>query len=267
LLRQIAVQAATVLALGTSGCTLATPGCADRRGSGDREPLFVLAAVSLTEALQDAAARYRAGTSLEIRFNFAASNVLARQIREGVIADVFVSADERQMDALAGAGAIVEDSRVPLLGTALVVMVRPELAGRVSGPSDLSTPVVRRIAVGDPAGVPAGVYAREFLQRSGLWPAVSSRLVLATSVRAALVSVDTGHADAAIVYRTDARVARRARMAFEITGPHAPRIVYPAAVLASSPDRERGRAFVAWLAGAEASAIFTRHGFAALSAR
>jgi molybdate transport system substrate-binding protein len=263
--RQIAVLAATVLIPGMCGLVLGTAGCAQGQDSGEREPLFVLAAVSLTEAMQEAGAQYAAAGEPEVRHNFAASNVLARQIREGIAGDEFVSADERQMDALAEAGAIAVDSRVALVGTDLVVMVRPGLEGQVASPQDLLGPAVRRIAIGDPAGVPAGVYAREYLQRSGLWPSMASRLVPTTSVRAALVAVDNGHADAAMVYRSDTGTARRARLAFRIIGPHAPRIVFPAAVLAGSRHRERARAFVGWLTGREASAILRRHGFVPLS--
>ena len=263
--RQIAVLAATVLLPGMCGLALAIAGCAHGQDSGEQEPLFVLAAISLTEAMQEAGARYAATGEPEVRLNFAASNVLARQIREGIAGDVFVSADERQMHTLADAGAIAVDSQVALVGTELVVMVRPGLEGQVASPRDLLGPAVRRIAIGDPAGVPAGVYAREHLQRSGLWPSVASRLVPTTSVRAALVAVDNGLADAAMVYRSDTGTARRARLAFQVTGPHAPRIVFPAAVLAGSRHRERARAFVGWLTGREASAILRRHGFVPLS--
>ena len=225
------------------------------------DPVFVLAAISLSEAMQEAGARYTADSGRSVRFNFAASNVLARQVREGIAADVILSADELQVNALEEDGLLEPGTRVPLLGNELVVVVPPGSPEVASQPGDLAGPRVRRIAIGDPAGVPAGVYARQYLERTGLWTAVASRLVPTTSVRAALAAVENGHADAAIVYRTDAAIARRARIAFALEGPEAPRIVYPAAVLARSRRKADARAFVDWLQGPEASTIFGRRGF------
>ena len=225
------------------------------------EPLFVLAAVSLSEALEEVGSRYTAATRQRVRFNFAASNILARQVREGIVADVLISADDLQMDSLAEDGLIEVDTRVPLVGNELAVVVRRNWTGRLAAPQDLLVPEVERIAIGDPAGVPAGVYARQYLERAGLWPAIASRLVPTTSVRAALAAVDGGHADAAMVYRTDVKMARHARVAFIITGPHAPRIVYPAAVLKASRQDSSARAFIEWLRTEGASAVFRRHGF------
>ena len=120
---------------------------------------------------------------------------------------------------------------------------------------------MRRIAIGDPAAVPAGVYARQALERAGVWAVVQPRLVPTVSVRAALAAVDEGNADAAIVYRTDVAAARHARLAFVLAPADAPPIVYPAAVMTRAPHAAAARALARWLRGPTARATFERHGF------
>lgn len=228
------------------------------------DPVFVLAAVSTSEALDEAGRQYSDATGQEIRFSFAASNVLARQVREGLVADLIVSADARQVDGLERAGLIDARSRVPLFGNRLVLLVREGAPVVVARATDLVAPEIERIAIGDPAGVPAGVYAQQYLERLGLWAQLAPRIVPVSSVRAALAAVDHGHADAAFVYETDVPVARRARVAFVVSGPEAPEIVYPAALLTRSRAPIAARAFLSWLQGEAAAALFERHGFEAL---
>jgi molybdate transport system substrate-binding protein len=246
-----ALAALAVLATILTGC----------RGHDEavQTELLVGAAVSLGEMLQEAGRQYEAAHHIAIHLNLAASNVLARQIQEGAPMDVFISADEAQMDAVGQQ--IAPGTRMPLYGNALVVMVRDGWSHPMRTLDDLESPAVTRIAIGDPAAVPAGVYAKELLVRTARWERVEDRLVPSGSVRAALSAVDSGHADAAVVYRTDARAARHARLAFEITGRGAPRIVYPAAALADSAHLAEARAWLAWLQGREGRAIAARYGF------
>jgi molybdate transport system substrate-binding protein len=130
----------------------------------------------------------------------------------------------------------------------------------------LLQPAVRRIAIGDPAAVPAGVYARQYLQAAGVWDSLQSKLVPVSNVRAALAAVENGSADAGIVYETDAMLARTARTALLVSGQSAPRIVYPAAIVASSRNRAAAARFIAFLRGREATAIFRKYGFVPLAA-
>jgi len=125
----------------------------------------------------------------------------------------------------------------------------------------LIQPSFRRIAIGDPQAVPAGVYAMQYLQAVNLWTLLESRIVPVTNVRAALTAVETGSADAAILYQSDLNAASRARQAFVVYGPGAPRIVYPAAIVKSSRQRGEAQRFLAFLRGPKAAAIFTRYGF------
>jgi molybdate transport system substrate-binding protein len=223
-------------------------------------PVTVSAAISLTESLEAVARAYEKAGGGPVRINFAASNVLSRQIVKGAPVDLFISADEAQMDLAARAGALDVSTRVPLLGNRLAI-VTPPGGPAVNDARALLYPVVRRIALGDPAAVPAGRYAREYLQRVDLWDALAPKVVPVSNVRAALAAVENGSADAAIIYETDAAVAHRARVALIISGPSAPRIIYPAAIVAAAPNRAGAARLLKYLRGPEAAAIFAHYKF------
>ena len=220
--------------------------------------LTVSAAISLTEVLEEIARTYAARGGGPVRFNFAASNVLARQIVNGAPVDVFISADEAQMDVVEKAGAVQSGSRVSLVSNQLAVVAAADRADFVRKNFTRAPPEIRRLAVGEPTAVPAGVYARQYLEKQGLWKAYESRVVPTTSVRAALAAVETGGADAAIVYVTDVRVARHTAVAFVVPIDQGPRIGYPAAVISKHPDASR---FMTFLCTDEASEILARHKF------
>jgi molybdate transport system substrate-binding protein len=232
-----------------------------------QEPLTVSAAISLTDALEAIAATYAEAGGGPIRFNFAGSNVLARQLVNGAPADLFVSADAAQMEMVAQAGVIEPSSRVDLLGNRLAVIARSGAASAtpIRRLEDLLRPEVKRIALGDPSAVPAGVYAREYLKAAGVWAPLESKVVPVANVRAALTVVENGSADAAIVYATDAALSTSATTAFIVSGPHAPRIIYPAAMVARSRQPAAARKFLSFLRGSAASAIFRRFGFMPLT--
>ena len=226
-------------------------------------PITVSAAISLSGALEEVAAAYTVAGGGEVRFNFAASNVLARQIVNGAPADVFISADEAQMDYAQTEGAIDVASRVRLLGNRLAVVVPSGSGVTWSDAKPLAGHDVKRVAIGDPAAVPAGVYAKQYLQRIGLWEPLQAKLLPLSNVRAALAAVESGGADAGLVYESDARSTSRVRIVFVVEGPDAPRVVYPAAITARSRDRARAARFLDYLKSPAAHAIFARHGFSA----
>lgn len=225
------------------------------------EPILVAAAVSLSDVLEEIAAAYAAAGGARVRFNLAGSNVLARQIVNGAPADVFISADEAQMHVVESAGAVLAGSRVDLVGNQLAIVTTPERVEMVREQFLRAPPGIRRVAIGDPAAVPAGVYARRYLEQRGLWAAYESRLVPTTNVRAALAAVETGSVDAAIVYLTDLAAARTAGLAFAVPVADGPRIVYPGAVVASSRNQAEAKRFLAFLREPAAAAIFARHRF------
>ena len=233
---------------------------AQGRGAANRQ-VVVSAAVSLTEVLQQLAPAYQAKTGDRLVLNLGASNTLARQVSFGAGADLFISADEAQMNAVAAY--IDPATRVDLLANQLAIAVPDDRPRTMMSARDLLDPAIRRIAIGDPAAVPAGVYARQYLQTIGIWSDVASKLVPAGSVRLALMAVESGAADAGIVYHTDVATAAHAREALLIRSTDGPRIVYPAAVVRAGKNPEGGRRLLAFLGSPDATAVFTRAGFIA----
>jgi len=220
--------------------------------------VLVSAAISLTDALQEIEKAYRAAGGGPVRFNFAASNVLARQIANGAPADIFISADLVQMQYAERAGAIRPGSSYYLLANRLAVVTPPGRPLRGSDASALADASIRRIAIGDPAAVPAGFYAKQYLERRGLWQALQRKLLPLSNVRAALGAVESGGADAAIVYESDAAASDRVALAFVVPAGEAPPIIYPAAIVGRSANRDAAERFLAFLRGPEARGIFRR---------
>lgn len=241
---------------------VAFPAAAQRQPAANRQ-VVVSAAVSLTDALQQLAPIYQQATGERLVLNLGASNTLARQIRFGAGVDVFISADEAQLNAVAMQ--IDPASRIDLLSNQLAVATADDRPRTLASARDLLDPAIRRIAIGDPAAVPAGVYAKQYLQSIGIWPDLAGKIVPTGSVRLALAAVESGGADAAIVYHTDVATSTHAREALLIPAAEGPRIAYPAALVRSGKNQEGGRRFLAFLQTPQATAVFTRAGFVALS--
>jgi molybdate transport system substrate-binding protein len=222
--------------------------------------ITVSAAVSLTESLQEIVKSYEPSGG-RVSLNLAASNVLSRQIVNGAPVDVFISADEAQMAVVEKASLIAAGTRVALLHNQLAIVVRPDRSAPLASAAALASDGVKRIAIGDPEAVPAGVYAKSYLERIGLFAKLQPKLLPSSSVRAALSAVESGGADAGLVYVTDARASKRVRVAIVISGPDAPDIVYPACIIQSSARLEAASAFLRFLQTADAAQIFERHGF------
>ena len=223
------------------------------------EELLVSAAASLTDALIDIGAMFKKESNAKVTFNFGSSSMLARQIEEGAPADVFISADEAQMNRLQNK--IVPPTRCDLLTNVLVVIARKDSTQDLSQLSDLAKREIMRIAIADPQGVPAGVYAKEVLTKAELWKRIEHKIVPAENVRAVLAVVQTGNADAGFVYKTDTMISKKVKIALEIPVELAPKIVYPAAIVAGSRHQEQGQRFVAFLKTEEAGQVFRRQGF------
>src|SRR5262245_39118701 len=196
------------------------------------------AAASLSESLKEIAAGYEKQSGDKVVFNFGASSFLARQIEEGAPADVFFSADEARMDALAKQGLIVTVTRQSRQSNSLVIVVPADDSIPIQSPSDLAEARVQRLALADPKTVPAGIYAREFLEKAGLWTAVEKKVVPTDNVRAALAAVESGNVEAGIVYKTDARISRKVKVAYEVPVKEGPAISYPMAAVKDAKEPE-----------------------------
>lgn len=212
----------------------------------------VFAAASLTDALQEIARNYERAGGDRVVFNFGASSMLARQIEAGAPAELFLSADEEKVDALAKRGLVT--ARASVLSNSLVVVVPRDAKGITTAAQLVQ---LESIALAEPSSVPAGIHAKQYLVSLRLWDRLAAKVIPTDNVRAALAAVESGNVDAAIVYQTDARIAKRVRVAFEVQ--HGPRISYPFAVLpGASPSAKR---FYAYLRSQAALDVFARHGF------
>ena len=230
-------------------------------GSGQDPAITVSAAISLSDAFEELAKVYAKEGGGAVRFNFAGSNVLARQIVNGAPVDVFVSADEAQMATVEKAGAVRAGGAVPIASNRLVVAALPDRVDAIRVAFLLASAEIKRLAIGDPAAVPAGVYAAAYLRSRGLWASYESRIVPTANVRAALAAVEHGGADAAIVYATDVRQSTRARVAIPIPPEQAPPIVYSAAVVEGPKNRQAAQRFLTFLQSQTSRDVMSRHGF------
>ncbi len=226
--------------------------------------LSVFAAAGLTDSLKEIAIAYAKQSDDRIFFNFAASSTLARQIDAGAPADIFFSADEAKMDGLEKRGLIVKETRVSRLSNSLVIVTAADGGVALNHPDDLTNAAIKRIALADPKAVPAGVYARQFLEKQKLWTAVESRVVPTDNVRAALAAVESGDAEAGIVFKTDAGISRKVRVACAIAPADGPKISYPMAVLTESKQVEAAKKFMQYLSSDDAAKIFAKYGFIVL---
>jgi molybdate transport system substrate-binding protein len=220
----------------------------------------VFAAASLSDVLKEIARGYEQASGDKVVFNFGGSNFLARQIEAGAPADIFFSADEAQMNALEKKGLIVRETRRNRLANSLVIVVAKDSDIQIKSAQDLASPKVKRLALADPAGVPAGIYARQYLQKQNLWGPLAAKIVPTENVRAALMAVASGNVEAAIVYKTDAAISKKTAIAFAIPAAETPSIRYPVALLKGSNARASSK-FLAHLFSTNATALFRKHGF------
>ena len=238
-----------------SAALVLLPSC----GAAPRGKILVFAAASLTDVLQAQAETFGKERSVRVDINFGASNSLAQQIARGAPADVFISAGVQPVEELEHLGLAAPGSARELLTNDLV-LVAPSGAGLVRSLDDLRNPNVR-LAIADPDLAPAGLYARQALASLGLWPAVQPRLVLGREVRATLAYVESGSADAAVVYHTDVQTGRGMQVVATFPADSHSQIVYSAVVLKASANGASAAAFLDFLQGPSAREVFRTYGF------
>jgi molybdate transport system substrate-binding protein len=223
--------------------------------------IVVFAAASLTDCLKEIASKYTRHTGEQVVFNFGASSFLARQIQEGAPADVFLSADDAKMDGLEKKGLILAGTRKSRLSNLLVIIATADSPLRIQSPNDLTNSAIRRVALADPQTVPAGIYAKEYLQKLGLWPRIAPKVVPVNNVRAALAAVESGNAEAGVVYKTDAAISTKVKVAYAVPRNEGPDISYPMAVIKDSTHLAGARKFLKFLDSDEAAVVFEQFGF------
>ncbi len=224
----------------------------------------VFAAASMTDAMRQVDQIWVAKGHPALRFNFAASSTLARQMEQGAEPDVFISADEQWMNWSAERNLIVPATRVSPIGNRLVLIAPADSTLQTT--LEKSTNLVAllgangRLATGDPQHVPVGRYAQAALTWMGQWDAISPRLARADSVRSAMLLVERGEAPLGIVYSTDAAISQRVRKVATFPAESHEPVTYPFAVGAKR-DTPEARALLAFLTGPEAMAVYDKLGF------
>ena len=243
---------ALCLLLGLAGCT------------SKPRAIAVFAAVSTKEALEQIGHDFERETGTPVMCSFAASSTLARQLEQGAAADVFVSADERWADYLADKGLVAQ--RRDLLANRLIVVTPAGQRLQLGSLADLAGADVTHLAVAlEP--VPAGHYAREALQKAGIWDQLRDRVREAGDVRATLALVARGEAEAGIVYATDVAASDKVCVALQVPEElHTP-IRYPVVLMRRADAVSAAGAFYDFVGGETARAHFRKAGFQFLGAK
>ena len=223
--------------------------------------LTVSAAASLTNAFRDLGPAFEAqnpGTT--VLFNFAASDALLAQIAKGAPADVFAAADQESMDRADTQKLLVPASRRNFVSNTLVLVTPSDSTLNLKTLADLQKADVKRIALGNPSGVPAGRYTKGALEAAHLWSALEPKAVFAENVRQSLDYVARGEVEAGFVYITDAAVQKdKVKLAFTV--PTNTPIRYPIAAVAGSPNADLARKFVDFVLSPAGQAVLERYGF------
>ncbi len=225
------------------------------------DEITVSAAISLKDALDEISRPYTSEhAGADVHFNLGGSGTLQRQIEQGAPVDIFISASPKEMDSVQSQGLLLTDTRKNLVRNSVVLIV-PAGSTSISSFQGLTRAAVKTVAVGEPQTVPAGKYAQEVLTHFGVYDQLKPKLVLAKDVRQVLSYVETGNADAGIVYATDAKISKK--VAVVATAPedsHSP-VVYPCAVIKNSKNPAGAKAFLEFLAGEKARTVFKKYGF------
>jgi molybdate transport system substrate-binding protein len=230
------------------------------------DKLTVFAAASLKNAIDAVNAQWIADTQKEAAVSYAASSALAKQIEEGAPADVFISADLDWMKKLSDAKVIREGSEVQLLGNDIVLIAPKDstLDIKIEKGFDLAEALGDgKLAMGDIKAVPAGKYGKAALEELDAWQAIERKVAMAENVRAALKLVATGEAALGIVYATDAKAEPGVKVLGTFPAGSHPKIIYPVGIIAESKNPDAA-AYVNYLQGTKAQAIFVDQGFTVL---
>jgi len=248
----------TLIALIAALCLISAPAALAEAAKAE---LTVFAAASLTESLTQVAELYKtANPDAAVTFNFDSSGTLQKQIESGAEADLFVSAAQKQMDALEQGGYLLDGTRRDLLVNQVVLIVPEGSALGLKRFEEAAGDAVKLIALGN-SDVPVGQYAQEIFTSLDVWDAISAKASLGGNVKEVLSQVESGAVDCGVVYRTDAATAKGVVVVAEAPeGSHKP-AVYPGAVLKASANADAAKAFLDFLTTPEAAAAFEAVGF------
>ena len=223
--------------------------------------ILVSAAASLKEALEEIKPLYQQSKSnINISYNFGASGALQQQIEQGAPADIFISAGKKQVDALEQKGLLLPGSRTNLANNRLVLIVAQDVVG-INSFYNLTDSKIKKIAIGEPRSVPAGQYGEQVLKKLKLYDRLKSKFVFANNVRQVLAAVESGNAEAGLVYATDAKISNKVKVVVTADDKFHSPIVYPVAIIKSSKNPSAAKEFVQFLSGSEVKTVLKKYGF------
>lgn len=242
---------------------IALAGLSYAKNPDQKTELLVSAAASLNEVMTALGTRFeQQNPQIKVVYNFAATGVLQTQIEQGAPVDVFAGASQKNLEDLSGKGLLVQQSAATLCHNTLVLVIRSGLTipGSTGFPL-MESPVIQRIAIGNPSYVPAGKYAMELLGHLKITNAIRSKLIYASNVREALSWVETGETDAALIYATDAKIAKRIRIVTQ-TSPEGPvKISYGIALIRQGAAKSDAWRFLDYVTGSTGRKLFEQYGF------
>ncbi|PKR84794.1 molybdate ABC transporter substrate-binding protein [Heyndrickxia camelliae] len=246
-------------------CLLISGGCSSNGQSNKAKKveLTVSAAASLQDALGDIKKEYEnKHKNTTLSFNFGASGALQQQISQGAPVDLFFSAAEDKFQKLVEDGSIAKKDGKNMVGNQIVLIVAKDATNNISSFQDLTK--ARKLAIGTPSSVPAGMYGKETLDHMQIWKEVENKIVYGKDVRQVLNYVETGNVDAGIVYKTDALLSKKVKIvATAKDNTHSP-IIYPAGIVKNTKHYEQAKTFFDYLQGDQAMEIFKKYGFKGL---
>lgn len=223
--------------------------------------LLVSAAGSLQDVLNELKPIYqKEQKNVNISFNFAASGLLQQQIEQGASVDIFISAAKKQVDALEKKNLLLPESRV-IIAKNRLVLITPKNSSGVNSFYNLQDEKVKRIAIGEPRSVPAGQYAKQVLEQLKVWSNIKSKLVYGNNVRQVLAAVESGNADAGLVYATDAKISGQVKVVVVADEKFHSPIIYPLAIIRGSKNVDAAKNFSKFLVSNPSKTVFKKYGF------
>lgn len=228
----------------------------------DSDTITVSAAASLTEAFTDMESKFEnENPDIDVNLNFGSSGNLCKQIEGGAPADVFASADQKNMDTLANENLVENSSRENFARNSLVLIVPANSTLNITDVKDLTNPEVKKISIGNPDTVPVGNYTRTAMTEAGLWNQIESKAVLAEDVKQALTYVERGEVDAGFVYMSDTLTADPGSIKIVTNVSVSTPVNYPIAIVSSSENKKDAQEFIDFVTGEEGQETLEKYGF------
>ena len=227
-----------------------------------QEEIYILAAASMTDAIQEIGANYeKEHKNIKLVYSFGSSGALQTQIEQGAPADVFISAAQKQMNVLDQKDLLDKSTRKDLVENKIVLIVPKESNLKIDSFSDLASDKVTKIALGEPKAVPVGQYSEEIFSNLNILDNVKSKAVYASDVRQVLSWIETGEVDCGLVYATNAAISDKVKVLFEAPSDTHKPIIYPVAMLKSSSHQEEAKDFINYLTNNESKTVLEKYGF------